>query len=174
MGVVDIAGSGPVHLVGGASAFASAAMLGPRLGRYENGIASLPLGNPVNACMGLFVLWWGWLAFNSGSTYGVTGSKWSYAAKAAVMTMLASFGGGMFALPWSLSKNKGKVDIFDLINGILGSLVGITAGCFLYTAWESIFVGFVGGILALTTPQIFDRMGVDDPVGASSVHGKWF
>jgi ammonia channel protein AmtB len=48
-------------------------MLGPRLGRYANGLDPLPLGNPVNACMGLFVLWWGWLAFNSGSTYGISG-----------------------------------------------------------------------------------------------------
>lgn len=87
LGVVDIAGSGPVHLIGGASAFASAVMLGPRLGRYANGIDPLPLGNPVNACMGLFVLWWGWLAFNSGSTYGISGSKWIYSARAAVMTV---------------------------------------------------------------------------------------
>lgn len=71
LGAVDIAGSGAVHLIGGSSAMASALMLGPRLGRYDNGIKSLPLGNPVNAVMGLFVLWWGWLAFNSGSTYGV-------------------------------------------------------------------------------------------------------
>ncbi|CAH2242785.1 jg293 [Pararge aegeria aegeria] len=71
LGAVDIAGSGPVHLVGGASAFASALMLGPRLGRYARGPAPLPLGNPVNAVMGTFVLWWGWLAFNSGSTYGI-------------------------------------------------------------------------------------------------------
>lgn len=63
-------------------------MLGPRLGRYAEGIDPLPLGNPVNACMGLFVLWWGWLAFNSGSTYGVSGAKWQYAARAAVMTMM--------------------------------------------------------------------------------------
>lgn len=73
---------------GGASAFASALMLGPRIGRYTEGIDPLPLGNPVNACMGLFVLWWGWLAFNSGSTYGVSGAKWQYAARAAVMTMM--------------------------------------------------------------------------------------
>lgn len=74
--------------LGGSSAFASALMLGPRLGRYADGIDPLPLGNPVNACMGLFVLWWGWLAFNSGSTYGVSGAKWQYAARAAVMTMM--------------------------------------------------------------------------------------
>lgn len=66
---MDIAGSGPVHLVGGASALASAIMLGPRLGRYANGLAPLPLGNPVNACMGLFVLYWGWLAFNAGRLF---------------------------------------------------------------------------------------------------------
>lgn len=59
---MDIAGSGPVHLIGGAASFGSAYMLGPRLGRYVNGRTSMPMGNPVNACMGLFVLWWGWLA----------------------------------------------------------------------------------------------------------------
>ncbi|CRL04219.1 CLUMA_CG017324, isoform A [Clunio marinus] len=171
MGVVDIAGSGPVHLIGGASAFASAAMLGPRLGRYANGIGSLPLGNPVNACMGLFVLWWGWLAFNSGSTYGVSGSKWIYSARAAVMTMLASFGGGFWAVMYSLFRNEGRVDIFDLINGILGSLVSVTAGCYLYHAWEAILVGFIGSFVVSFVTPMFDRMGVDDPVGASSVHG---
>lgn len=97
-------------------------MLGPRLGRYSEGIDPLPLGNPVNAVMGLFVLWWGWLAFNSGSTYGVSGAKWAYAARAAVMvfclnnlicekeltdffvilpsrqTMMGSFGGGCISV----------------------------------------------------------------------------
>ncbi|KAG6447227.1 hypothetical protein O3G_MSEX004813 [Manduca sexta] len=126
LGAVDIAGSGPVHLIGGASAFASALMLGPRLGRYARGRAPLPLGNPVNAVMGTFVLWWGWLAFNSGSTYGVSGAKWQYAARAAVMTMMGSFGGGCFGLLFTLIKNKGKADVMELINSILGSLVSIT------------------------------------------------
>lgn len=87
-----------LEILGGTAAFASAAMLGPRLGRYADGTDPLPLGNPVNACMGLFVLWWGWLAFNSGSTYGVSGAKWQYAARAAVMTMMGSFGGGCFSV----------------------------------------------------------------------------
>ncbi|CAO1387079.1 unnamed protein product [Diamesa serratosioi] len=171
LGVVDIAGSGPVHLIGGASAFASAAMLGPRLGRYSNGLTSLPLGNPVNACMGLFVLWWGWLAFNSGSTYGVSGAKWIYSARAAVMTMMGSFGGGFWGTAYSLFKNDGRVDILDLINGILGSLVSVTAGCYLYRAWEAILIGMIGAVLVCFLMPIFDRMGVDDPVGASAVHG---
>ncbi|CAH0717007.1 unnamed protein product, partial [Brenthis ino] len=171
MGAVDIAGSGPVHLVGGASAFASALMLGPRLGRYARGTAPLPLGNPVNAVMGTFVLWWGWLAFNSGSTYGVSGAKWQYAARAAVMTMMGSFGGGCFGLLFTLIKNKGRAEVMDLINCILGSLVSITAGCFLYRAWESLVIGMIGAGIASIAAPLFDKMKVDDPVGASAVHG---
>lgn len=171
LGVVDIAGSGPVHLVGGSSAFASAFMLGPRLGRYINGTDPLPLGNPINCCMGLFVLWWGWLAFNSGSTYGLSGSKWEYAAKAAVNTVLASFGGGLFGLVYSLAFQNGTVDILHLINGVLGSLVSITAGCYLYHTWESLFIGFIGSFLSCISAPWFDYLGLDDPVGASSVHG---
>lgn len=171
LGAVDIAGSGPVHLIGGASAFASALMLGPRLGRYGHGIAPLPMGNPVNAVMGTFVLWWGWLAFNSGSTYGVSGAKWQYAARAAVMTMMGSFGGGCFGLLFTLIKNKGKAEVMELINSVLGSLVSITAGCFLYRAWESLLIGFIGAAIASGTSPLFDMMGVDDPVGASAVHG---
>ncbi|XP_013108282.1 putative ammonium transporter 2 [Stomoxys calcitrans] len=171
LGAVDIAGSGPVHLIGGTAAFASAAMLGPRLGRYADGYDPLPLGNPVNACMGLFVLWWGWLAFNSGSTYGVSGAKWQYAARAAVMTMMGSFGGGIICTIYSLWRHDGRLDIIDLINGVLGSLVSITAGCFLYRAWEALLIGMLGALLCVLAMPLFDRMGVDDPVGASAVHG---
>ncbi|XP_044265151.1 putative ammonium transporter 2 isoform X2 [Tribolium madens] len=171
MGAVDIAGSGAVHLIGGSSAMASALMLGPRLGRYDNGIKSLPLGNPVNAVMGLFVLWWGWLAFNSGSTYGLSGEKWHYAARAAVMTMISSFGGGTTSLLYSLIRQKGLIDAIDIINGILGSLVAVTAGCFLYQAWEALVIGAVGALLACGFMPLFDLMGIDDPVGASAVHG---
>lgn len=123
---MDIAGSGPVHLLGGASALAAGIMLGPRLHRYDKGTASLPMGNPINVVLGFFFLYWGWLAFNSGSTYGLSGAKWEYAARSAFMTILSSFGGGLYALAHSMMKNKGKLDPSDLINGILGSLVGIT------------------------------------------------
>lgn len=68
-------------------------------------------------------------------------------------------------------KNEGRVDMIDLINGILGSLVSITAGCFLYRAWEAMIIGAIGALLTCLTMPMFDRMGVDDPVGASSVHG---
>ncbi|XP_045457669.1 putative ammonium transporter 2 [Melitaea cinxia] len=171
LGAVDIAGSGPVHLIGGSSAFASALMLGPRLGRYARGTAPLPLGNPVNVVMGTFVLWWGWLAFNSGSTYGVSGAKWQYAARAAVMTMMGSFGGGCFGLFFTLIKNKGRADVMDLVNSILGSLVAVTAGCFLYRAWEAIVIGVVGAAIVSASVPLLDKMRIDDPVSASAVHG---
>ncbi|XP_011065917.1 PREDICTED: putative ammonium transporter 3 [Acromyrmex echinatior] len=170
IGVVDIAGSGPVHLVGGVSALACAIMLGPRIGRYDNGIDPLPLGCPVNAIMGLFVLWWGWLAFNSGSTYGVTGDRWQYAARAAVSTMIASMGGGLIGLGFSLTNPNG-IDILSQINGVLGALVAVTGGCFLYRNWEAMIVGMVGGFITCITMPALDRIHIDDPVGAAATHG---
>ncbi|KAG8035571.1 hypothetical protein G9C98_000999 [Cotesia typhae] len=145
-------------------------MLGPRLGRYDYGLDPLPLGSPVNAILGLFVLWWGWLAFNSGSTYGVTDDKWKYSARAAVSTVMASIGGGIVGLFFSLSSSQG-IDILSQINGILGSLVAVTGGCFLYRAWEAIIVGGVGGFITCFSMPLFDKLRIDDPVGASATHG---
>ena len=68
-------------------------------------------------------------------------------------------------------RNGGTIDIIDLINGILGSLVSITAGCFLYRAWEAILIGMIGAALCCISMPLFDKIGIDDPVGASSVHG---
>lgn len=145
-------------------------MLGPRLGRYDNGFDPLPLGSPVNAILGLFVLWWGWLAFNSGSTYGITGDKWQFAARAAVCTVMASIGGGLVGLLFSLTNPKG-IDILSQINGILGSLVAITGGCFLYQAREAVIVGIIGGFITCMTMPVIDKFKIDDPVGAFATHG---
>lgn len=117
------------------------------------------------------MLWWGWLAFNSGSTYGVSGFKWQYAARAAVMTMMSSFGGGCFAIFYSMYQTNGNLDIVHLINGILGSLVAVTAGCYLYHAWEAILIGIIGSFLTCVAMPVIDHWGIDDPVGASAVHG---
>ncbi|XP_046399246.1 putative ammonium transporter 2 [Ischnura elegans] len=173
MGVVDIAGSGPVHLVGGTSAAVAAAMLGPRLGRYDlpRSLEPLSPGSPTNALMGLFMLWWGWLAFNSGSTFGTSGHKWKFSARAAVVTMLASFGGGVVGLAYSFLRRNRRFHVIDLINAVLGSLVSVTAGCYLYRPWEGLTIGAVGGTVACLMMPLWDRMRIDDPVGASSVHG---
>lgn len=87
------------------------------------------------------------------------------------MTMMGSFGGGSFAVIYSMYLCGGRVDIVHLINGILGSLVSITAGCFLYRAWEAILIGAIGSFLTCIAMPIIDHFGIDDPVGASAVHG---
>lgn len=87
------------------------------------------------------------------------------------MTMMGSFGGGIFAVFYSMYLCNGRVDIVHLINGILGSLVSITAGCFLYRAWEAILIGAIGSFLTCIAMPIIDKFGIDDPVGASAVHG---
>lgn len=122
LGVVDFAGAGPIHIVGGAAALTACWFMGPRIGRYEKGTKSLPMGNPMSACMGMFILWWGWIGFNAGSSFGVTGGKWQYSARAGVGTTLATMGAGVFSILYSMWKNKGKVDVFEVISGILASL----------------------------------------------------
>lgn len=87
------------------------------------------------------------------------------------MTMLASFGGGCWSLVYTLFKNKGAVDVIDIINGILASLVSVTAGCFLYRAWEAVLIGVIGAIIVASVGPVLDKIGIDDPVGASAVHG---
>lgn len=87
------------------------------------------------------------------------------------MTMLASFGGGAWSLVYTLFKNQGCVDIADVINGILAALVSVTAGCFLYQAWEAILIGVIGAIIVNLLGSSLDKLGIDDPVGASPVHG---
>jgi ammonium transporter len=170
LGVVDIAGSGGVHLVGGSSAFVAAWLLGPRLGRWDSG-SSPPMGSPTNAIIGLFMLWWGWLAFNSGSTFGVSGKKWHLSMKALVTTAMASFSGGWVGMIQSYVMYNGKQDVLTVVNGILGGLVGITAACAVVNVWESLFIGAVGSFLANITAPLLNWLKVDDAVGATCVHG---
>lgn len=138
---------------------------------------------------------WGWLAFNSGSTYGVTGARWQYAARAAVSTMMGSMGGGLIGLGFSLTNPNG-IDILSQINGILGALVAITGnifdryrnnkkdqiesifnynvtsgGCFLYKAWEAMIVGMIGAFITCIAMPALDKIRIDDPVGAAATHG---
>lgn len=97
LGAVDIAGAGPVHMLGGVCSFAAATFLGPRIGRFDNGHHHPPMGNTVIAFLGLFILWWAWLAFNTASSYGLSRGRWGFTIRAAVMTMLGSMGGGVLA-----------------------------------------------------------------------------
>ncbi|CAG7653984.1 unnamed protein product [Allacma fusca] len=172
LGAVDIAGSGCVHLVGGASAFVAAWMVGPRLGRFDTNTGPPPMGNHNNALVGLFLLWWGWIAFNAGSTYGITANKWQFAARAASTTMIASIGGGLVGMFWGFVKPGTKVfDAVAVINAVLGALVGITAGCAVMHSVEAFSTGVIGACVVLLAAYIPDLLKVDDPVGATAVHG---
>ncbi|XP_045136812.1 putative ammonium transporter 3 isoform X2 [Portunus trituberculatus] len=170
LGVVDIAGSCGVHLCGGASALVASKMVGPRIGRYDDGEASLPMGSPTNAILGMFMLWWGWLGFNCGSTFGINGHLWKYAARTAVTTLQSSIGGGLAGMSFSWYKNH-RLEVGDVVNSVLGALVSVTAGCALFTSWEALFIGLVGGLIAVLGMPIFDKLHIDDPVGAVAVHG---
>ncbi|XP_042871426.1 putative ammonium transporter 3 [Penaeus japonicus] len=170
LGVVDIAGSCGVHLCGGSSALIASKLVGPRIGRYDDGEDPLPMGSPTNAILGMFMLWWGWLGFNCGSTFGISENKWKYAARTAVTTLQASIGGGLAGMSLSWYKNH-RLEIGDVVNSVLGALVSITAGCALFTTWEALFIGIVGGLISVLAMPLFDKLHIDDPVGATSVHG---
>ncbi|UYV70577.1 amt-3, partial [Cordylochernes scorpioides] len=170
MGVLDFAGSGAVHLTGGASALVAALMLGPRRGRFDPKGPPLQAGNPANLIVGTFILWWGWLVFNCGSTFGVKNHRWKYAGRAAINTLVASLGGGVVAIVVSFLKTK-RYGVSDIVNGILGALVGVTAGSAFLTPRESLAVGAVGAWLVNEAPPLLNKIRVDDPVGAVAVHG---
>ncbi|XP_055928659.1 putative ammonium transporter 3 [Argiope bruennichi] len=170
LGIVDIAGCCPVHLVGGASALVAAAMVGPRNGRYEEGRTNENINSPTNAMLGMFILWWGWLGFNCGSTFGVTGTKWKYASRSAITTINASIGGGLASFVFSFLQYRKKFLISNLINGILSALVAITAACVLYNPWEALLIGAISSLLTNLAMPAIDAIKIDDPVGAIPVH----
>jgi ammonia channel protein AmtB len=122
LGVIDFAGSGPVHIIGGAGALTSAYFIGPRIGRYDKGTKPLPVGNNFNILLGLFILMWGWYGFNVGSGYGISGDKWDNAARAGLMTVLSSMATGFFSILYSMKRNKGKVNVLEVASGILSAM----------------------------------------------------
>jgi Amt family ammonium transporter len=175
---IDFAGSTVVHSVGGWAALAGTLVIGPRLGKFdEQGRAQPILGhNMALSAAGVFILWMGWFGFNAGSTTGVTGGESLYggAGKAlaliAVNTNLAACAGAVAAMLVSWTW-VGKPDVGLSLNGALAGLVSITAPCATVTPTSAILVGACGGVLVAASVRFFDRMQVDDPVGAISVHG---
>jgi ammonium transporter, Amt family len=171
-GYLDFAGSGVVHMVGGFAGLMGAIIVGPRLGKYSSDgrINPIPGHNISIAVLGMFILWFGWFGFNPGSTLGLSGGFYLLAAKVAVNTALAAAAGA--ATMVILSKIRtGKYDIGLTINGVLGGLVGITAGCAVVDPWAAIVIGAIAAFVVLIGVEALDRLHIDDPVGAVSVHG---
>jgi Amt family ammonium transporter len=171
-GYVDFAGSGVVHAVGGFLALAGAAVIGPRIGKYnaDGTPNTLPAYNIPLAILGTFILAFGWFGFNPGSTLAATDLRISVVA---VNTMLASAGGAFMAMMWAWRKKRfGKPDPGMCANGMLAGLVAITAPSGFVAPWAALFIGAVAGILVIESIRFFERKAkIDDPVGAISVHG---
>lgn len=169
----DFAGSTIVHSVGGWGALVGAYLLGPRIGKYTpQGMKAIPGHNLPMATIGVFLLWFGWFGFNGGS---VLSASPGIVSKVFVTTSLAAAAGAFGALIVSYIKFK-TYDITMVLNGILAGLVGITAGADQMGVIDSVIIGFIGGGLVVFGVVLFDRLKIDDPVGAISVHlvgGIW-
>ncbi|MGE3804030.1 MAG: ammonium transporter [Gemmataceae bacterium] len=168
-GFIDFAGSTVVHSVGGWAALVGAIMLGPRIGKYsEDGKPQVIPGHSIPlAGLGVFILWFGWFGFNPGSTTSVDGINF---ARVAVTTNLAAAAGAIAAMiiSWVFS---GKPDASFALNGALAGLVAITCPCATVTYGGAIVIGFLAGLLVYGSVLFFDKLKIDDPVGAVSVHG---
>jgi Amt family ammonium transporter len=172
-GYCDFAGSGVVHAVGGITALAVALIIGPRIGKFNRDGSSNPIiGHDISAVLiGCFILAFGWFGFNPGSTLGASAAGNLRIGSIAVNTMLAGCTATFSALVymWAL---KGKPDASMAVNGMLAGLVAITAPSgFVSTAGAAIIGAVAGVLVCLSVPFVENKLKVDDPVGAISVHG---
>lgn len=165
----DFAGSTVVHLTGAMAALAATILLKPRIGKYnKDGSANNLAGhNQVYTTLAVLILWVGWFGFNAGSTTSVDGAFFGYVA---LNTNLAAAVGAVAALAISWVV-LGKSDIVTTLNGALAGLVAITASCAFVEPWAAVVIGLVAGLLVFYSTKFFDKMKIDDPIFALSVHG---
>jgi Amt family ammonium transporter len=177
-GYVDFAGSGVVHMVGGAAAIIGAKAVGPRLGKFgaDGRANAIPGHNITSGMLGLFILWFGWYGFNPGSTLLLSGGFAALAGKVAVTTSLAAAAAAVTAVILTKAKT-GRYDLGLVVNGTLGGLVGITAGCATVEPWAAVVIGAIGAAVVIYAVDLLDNvLKIDDPVGAAPVHlfsGLW-
>lgn len=166
-GFWDFAGSTVVHSVGGWAALAGVIMLGARIGKYKDGKPQpMPGHNMSTATIGVFVLWLGWFGFNPGSTMALDAAGIGHIA---VTTNTAAAAATLAALV-TATVLLGKPDLSMILNGCLAGLVAITAPCAWVSVGASLVIGLIAGVLVVLSVLFFDRVGLDDPVGALSVH----
>lgn len=170
----DFAGSAIVHSVGGVLALIGALCLGPRLGKYDKSGKSraIPGHNLLAAALGVFILWFGWFGFNPGSQLAASGEVNRVAISHVFLTTnLAAVAGGVATMIVTWIK-YGKPSFSLTLNGVLAGLVGITAGCDLVSPAGAVIIGLTCGVVLVFAIEFIDaKLHIDDPVGASSVHG---
>jgi Amt family ammonium transporter len=169
LGYVDFAGSGVVHAVGGVAALAGAIVLGPRIGKFNaDGSANTIPGHHIPmAMLGTFILLFGWFGFNAASTFAATDVQFAYAA---LNTGIAAAFGAIAAMV-IMTQKTGKPDPGMMVNGMLAGLVAITAPCAFVAPWAAAVIGVLAAALIIFSVGFFEKRGIDDPVGAISVHG---
>ena len=168
LGFIDFAGSGVVHMVGGFAALAGVQIVGPRIGKYDdNGNPQvIPGSSMVAGALGVFILWFGWYGFNVGSALAAVDVN---LAAIAVTTTLSAAAGSITAMYTSMI--SGKPNVGMTLNGALAGLVGITAGCANVNNLGAVLIGLVSGVLVVYSINFLEKRGLDDAVGAISVHG---
>ena len=176
LGMWDFAGSTVVHSVGGWAGLAGILLLGPRLGKFHAGrVHAIPGHSMALVFLGGMILWLGWFGFNPGSTMGISGER-ALAVGHIVVTTNMACAAGLLAATITAWIVLGKPDFSMTVNGALAGLVAITAPCAFVSAASGAVIGLVAGVLVVLSVLFFDRIRVDDPVGALSVHltnGIW-
>lgn len=171
LGFIDFAGSTAVHLVGGMAGLVGAAMVGPRIGKYNGKTNAIPGHNLVLGGLGVFILWMGWFGFNPGSQLAISGDNADAVSMIFITTNLAAAAGGLLALVISWIR-YGKPDISMTLNGVLAGLVAITAGTAAVSPMGAVAIGAIAGVVVIFSVEFLDKvLKIDDPVGAISVHG---
>jgi Amt family ammonium transporter len=174
----DLAGSTVIHSTGGWALLAAIIIIGARKGRYskDGRVRVIPASNIPLVTLGAFILWIGWFGFNGGSVGSISSKESADAVALTIMnTNTAGLSGAIIVGIMMYFKYK-KLDITMILNGALGGLVAITAGPDLYNIYTPILIGAIGGILVVVAVPFFDKLKLDDPVGALSVHlvnGIW-
>jgi len=176
-GMHDLAGSTVIHSTGAWALLAAILVIGPRRGRYKNGkIHVIPASNIPLVTLGAFLLWIGWFGFNGGSVGSISTKEAADSVALTIMNTNTAGLAGAIVVGIMLYLRYGKWDITMILNGALGGLVAITAGADLFGIYTPILIGGIGGLLVVFAVPFFDKLKIDDPVGALSVHlvnGIW-
>jgi len=173
LGFLDFAGSGIVHMAGAAAALAGVLLLGPRKGKYgsDGSVNAIPGANLPLATLGTFILWMGWFGFNGGSVLATASVESANAVAVVFMNTNTAAAGGLVAALLTARLMFGKADLTMALNGALAGLVAITAGPDTPSALQATIFGAIGGVLVVFSIITLDKLHIDDPVGAISVHG---
>ena len=173
LGFSDFAGSGIVHMAGAAAALAGVILLGARKGKYakDGSVNAIPGANLPMATLGMFILWMGWFGFNGGSVLKLGDIASANSVAMVFLNTNAAAAGGVIGAMIVARLMFGKTDLTMILNGALAGLVAITAEPSTPTAFQAMMIGAVGGVIVVFAILAFDKIKIDDPVGAISVHG---